>query len=131
METLSEASSPPSDVRPDLRTHTGGCDCGAVRYQLEVDRTAQRALLSDQHSVRASDFKLLSGEEHVSGHQFASSQVHRFYCERCGVCSFSRHNVQQQGAEFYAVDLRCLDLPRSRSERAFGRWSNESSPQGT
>jgi hypothetical protein len=112
MGTLSETSWPRSQA-PERRKHTGGCDCGAVRYQLELDRAAQRALLSDEQNIRASDFELLSGEEHVSGHAFASSHVHHFYCERCGVCSFSRHNVQQEGGEFYAVDLRCLDLPRS------------------
>jgi hypothetical protein len=95
------------------RTHQGGCDCGAVRYELEVDLCSDDVALSPSELlIRAREFRLLSGDECVSGHQFASSRVHHFFCERCGVCSFSRHNIEQRGAEFYAVDLRCLDLPR-------------------
>ena len=94
-------------------TQKGGCACGAVRYELQLEPDAHQGTLAPSALVRARAFKLLSGDECLSGHQFASSSVHRFYCERCGVCTFSRHNVEQHGAEFYAVDLRWLDLPRS------------------
>lgn len=96
-------------------THQGGCACGAVRYELQLEPDAEQVKpMSSEPLARARAFKLLSGDECLSGHQFASSSVHRFYCERCGVCSFSRHNVEQRGAEFYAVDLRWLDQPRQR-----------------
>jgi len=94
------------------RTHRGGCDCGAVRYELELAAGVGETLAPAALSLRASRFKLLTGEDCVSGHQFASWSVHHFYCERCGVCSFSRHEVGNEAAAFYAVDLRCLDLPR-------------------
>jgi hypothetical protein len=100
--------------RTHVPTHKGGCACGAVRYELQLDPDAHPLTVqASEPLVRARAFKLLSGDECLSGHQFASSAVHRFYCERCGVCSFSRHNVEQLGGEFYAVDLRWLDRPLS------------------
>ena len=95
-------------------TQKGGCACGAVRYELQLACDPDDVELAAMEPlVRAQGFKLLSGDECLSGHQFASSSVHRFYCERCGVCSFSRHNVEQRGGEFYAVDLRWLDRSRA------------------
>jgi hypothetical protein len=103
-----------TDMKPraGVRMHRGGCECGAVRYELELEPLACEQLAASDLRLRARRFTLLAGADAVSGHQFASSCVHHFYCERCGVCSFSRHNVEQDEAAFYAVDLRCLDLPR-------------------
>lgn len=100
-----------------VRTHRGGCDCGAVRYELEIDPNTDDVLTAPSElTVRAREFKLLAGEECVSGHELATPHVHHFYCELCGVCSFTRHNVEQQSAAFYAVDLRRLDIPKSAWE---------------
>jgi len=97
-----------------VRTQRGGCDCGAVRYELELDLCASdMPPAPSELTVRARTFTLLSGEESLSGHELVSPHVHHFYCELCGVCSFSRHNVELESAAFYAVDLRCLDVPRS------------------
>lgn len=90
----------------------GGCDCGAVRYELEIESGCDDVALSPSElMVRAREFRLLSGDDSVAGLQLALGE-HRFYCELCGVCSFSRQNVGQRGAEFYAVNLHCLDVPR-------------------
>jgi len=97
--------------------HRGGCDCGAVRYELELDPfPSDFAALASELTVRARAFRLLCGEESLSGHELVSPHVHHFYCELCGVCAFSRRNVEQESAAFYAVDLRCLDVPRSAWE---------------
>ena len=115
MEHSIDRSWPRGTGHTAARTHRGGCACGAVRYELQLAPQAdQGLLLPAEPLLRARAFTLLSGDECLSGHQFASSSVHRFYCERCGVCSFSRHNVEQVGAEFYAVDLRWLDRPQAR-----------------
>ncbi|MDB4990648.1 MAG: S-(hydroxymethyl)glutathione synthase [Myxococcaceae bacterium] len=96
------------------RTHRGGCECGAVRYELKIDPCADDiALSASELLIRAREFTLLAGEDALSGHQLASFRVHHFYCEHCGVCSFERHNIEQRGAEFYAVDVRRLDVPRA------------------
>lgn len=111
------ARPPEGAARHGVRTHRGGCDCGAVRYELTLDPCRDDVLATPSElTVRAREFRLLSGEECVSGHELATPHVHHFYCELCGVCSFTRHNVEQQSAAFYAVDLRHLDVPRSAWE---------------
>jgi len=98
------------ETRPSAvgRRQRGGCACGAVRYELEVE-AIERSSPDDDVLVRARDFRLLAGEDTVSGHAFATWDVQRFYCEHCGVCSFTRRNVEQAGSSFYAVQLSCLD----------------------
>jgi len=96
-----------SAARP--RTYRGGCCCGAVVYEVELNplERSARARSVWEHEVAPSGFRLLAGDEHLSGVQFARESVHHFYCERCGVRSFSRHAPAQRG-EFYLVDLKCL-----------------------
>jgi hypothetical protein len=85
-----------------------------VRFETDLDLWASDAFAAPGGlTVRARTFKLLSDEDSLSGHELVSPHVHHFYCELCGVCSFSRHNVDRPSAAFYAVDLRCLDVPRS------------------
>jgi hypothetical protein len=89
----------------------GRCQCGAVRYQVELDARSDGAMwgLSVWECVVAPErFTLLAGNERLSGLQFAAQQAHHFFCETCGVRSFSHHTDNPCG-EFYTVDMRCLD----------------------
>ena len=87
--------------------YRGGCQCGAVLYEVELDPSTPCASVW-QRAARPGTFKLLSGEECLSGYQFWAATVHHFYCERCGQHAFSRHGVDGVGAH-HTVDLRALD----------------------
>lgn len=107
------------DSAPQPRTYRGGCGCGAIVYEVELDpRTSgERTRSVWERAVPPSGFRLLTGDEHLSGVQFARESVYHFYCERCGVRSFSQHAPAQRG-EFYSVDLKCLDgCPESTAAR--------------
>ena len=93
--------------------YRGSCLCGSVRYEVQLDAKREASVHSVwEQTVRPRHFKLLSGEETLSGHQFGSDQTQHFFCERCGVRSFSHHAASADGA-FYSVDLKALERASS------------------
>ena len=98
------------------KTSTGGCHCGAVRYEALVDLSqvmecncsfcARRGALWS--FVKGSDFKLLSDVGALADYQFGKRSIRHLFCPRCGVGSFSR-GASPDGSETIAVNVRCLD----------------------
>jgi hypothetical protein len=100
----------------DLETYSGGCQCGAVRYEVKLDLKSPvvacncsmcgRAgtLLS---FVPASQFELKSGEGVLKDYQFNKKHIHHLFCAECGIKSFARG--ESAGAPMVAVNARCLD----------------------
>jgi hypothetical protein len=100
------------------RTYLGACDCGAVRYAIELDvkeRDARTGSVWEQ-SAPASSFRLLDGYESVIGYQFAREDVHHFFCARCQTRAFSL--CAPGGAAYYSVDLKALCGPALSSLRS-------------
>jgi hypothetical protein len=89
-------------------TFRGGCHCGAVSYEVVLDGGPAGGSSVWESRVRAGGFRLLSGEAELSGHAFAGAGSHHFFCECCGVRSFSRHGGGTADAGYYSVDLKCL-----------------------
>lgn len=97
--------------------HTGGCQCGKVRYQATVDLSKPviacncsmcgRAgtLLS---FVPAAEFTLHSGQEELTSYQFNKHVIDHLFCRVCGVKSFAR-GKSPDGGEMAAINVRCLD----------------------
>lgn len=98
------------------KTYTGGCHCGAVKYQAELDLSKTIAcncsICAKQGLWLAfadmSKFKLLSGEETLRDYQFNKKQIHHRFCTVCGVESFANGEAPD-GTKMYAVNVRCLD----------------------
>jgi hypothetical protein len=98
------------------KSYTGGCHCGAVRFEVEADLsqvlqcncsicTKRGALWS---FVQAPRFKLVQGEAALKDYQFAGKQLHHLFCPTCGVGSFSSGKAPD-GQETFAINVRCLD----------------------
>lgn len=99
----------------ELITHTGGCHCAAVRF--EVDAPA-RITASDcncsicrmsgyQHLiVPRSRFRLLCGADVLTEYKFNTGTARHLFCSRCGVKSFY---VPRSNPDGYSVNVRCLD----------------------
>ncbi len=96
-------------------THTGGCHCGAVRF--EVTAPAEVEVLECNCSICSklgylhlivprSDFRLLRGEDALSTYTFNTGQARHLFCRYCGVESFY---VPRSHPDGYSVNLRCLD----------------------
>ena len=104
-----------SDGSAPLVTHSGGCHCGAVAF--EVDSPAVIDALDCNCSicgktgflhliVPRSRFRLLRGEDVLTDYRFGTGiAVHRF-CSRCGIKGFYIPRSNPDGVD---VNVRCLD----------------------
>lgn len=95
-------------VLPKHRTYLGGCECGAVRYAIELDlgRRDARTLSVWEHSAPPAGFRLIAGHESLVGYQFSREEVHHFFCVGCQTRAFSLRAPGQ--AAYYSVDLKAL-----------------------
>ena len=98
------------------QTYMGGCQCGAVRFEVSADivevfscncsRCGKLgALLAP---AAKSDFKWLAGENEVTDFQFNRHVIHHPFCATCGIQSFA-HGTGPGGKDMVMVNVRCLD----------------------
>ena len=100
----------------ETKTYQGGCHCGAVRFEVEMDlqdgATCNCSICEKSGTVLtfvpASAFKLLQGEDGLRDYQFGKKKLHHLFCTTCGIRSFSR-GAKPDGTEMAAVNVRCLD----------------------
>ena len=107
----------PSDAHPPapLITHTGGCHCRRVRF--EVDAPADVEVLDCNCSmcrmtgflhliVPAARFRLTAGEDALQEYRFNTGTARHLFCRHCGIKSFY---VPRSHPDGFSVNLRCLD----------------------
>ena len=95
-------------------TLTGGCHCGAVRFEVIVERW--QALRCDcsictkngyLHLIsNRENFTLLQGADVLQEYRFNSKVARHLFCRICGVQSFY---VPRSHPDGYSVNVRCLD----------------------
>lgn len=99
------------------RTYTGGCHCGAVRYEADMDLSqgTMRCNCSMCGKTRAwlvgigsDDFRLLEGQDALTDYQFNRNNIHHLFCRTCGVKSFGR-GTGPNGRSMVAVVLATVD----------------------
>ncbi len=100
----------------EMQSVSGGCHCGAVRYEAKVD-LSKTMECNCSHCAKkgfiltftpASAFTLLSGEGKLTEYRFNKKRIAHLFCSVCGVQSFAR-GTGPDGAEMAAVNVRCLD----------------------
>ena len=100
-----------------MKTHTGGCHCGAVRYEVETDLEkviecncshcqAKGLLLA---FVMPEQFRLTKGsEEELTDYQFTKKSIHHLFCPTCGVQSYAS-GTNSKDEKMISINVRCLD----------------------
>jgi len=99
------------------QTYSGGCQCGKVRYEVQVDIAEVLAcncsrcgrLGSLLAFAPATQFKLLSGERDLTTFEFNKHMIQHKFCATCGIQSFAIGTHPKTGARMAAINVRCLD----------------------
>jgi hypothetical protein len=101
-----------------LKTYGGGCHCGRVRFETDVDISAGTVKCNCSicakmrlWSVTATPeaFRLLQGRDDLIDYQFNSKVAHHVFCRHCGVRPFQRVVLPPPRATYYNVSVACLD----------------------
>jgi hypothetical protein len=98
------------------KRYTGGCHCGAIRFETEIDLNAGTFKCNCPMCaktrmwgaiVKPDAFRLLAGEPALRDYQ--PDAVHHLFCIHCGVRSFAWGENPGLGGKFYAVRISCLE----------------------
>lgn len=98
------------------RRYRGGCQCGCVVYEANLDFASAHAAAPSVWERKTLRFEVVRGENMLRGYQFSSGSVHHFYCEACGTRAFS-HVESSPCGEFYSVDLKSLHVAGALPEQ--------------
>jgi hypothetical protein len=96
-------------------THSGGCHCGRVRYEViapsRIEVSECNCSICSKAGylhliVPADRFRLLSGADALSTYTFNTGTAKHLFCSVCGVKSFY---VPRSHPDGFSVNARCLD----------------------
>jgi hypothetical protein len=99
------------------QTYSGGCQCGKVRYEVQMEIGEVLAcncsrcgrLGSLLAFTPATQFRLVSGESDLTTFEFNTHLIQHQFCSTCGIQSFSMGTHPKSGARMAAINVRCLD----------------------
>ena len=106
-----------------LKTHSGSCHCGAVRFEADIDIaegtlkcncsscTKARSWLAVAPAAR---FRLVAGAESQANYQWTppgrtAPTIEFHFCKTCGIRTPGRGEHEALGGAFYAVQVPLLD----------------------
>jgi hypothetical protein len=101
----------------ELETHSGGCHCGKVRYEVKIDLGSPVIACNCSMCGRsgtllafvpATQFTLQAGQDVLTDYLFHKRHIHHLFCRVCGIKPFAR-GTGSDGGETIAVNVRCLD----------------------
>jgi len=101
---------------PDMQTLTGGCHCGAVRYEASADISTVLECNCSHCEKKGfllvftprENFALTSGEEKLNEYKFNKGHIAHLFCAHCGVQSFA-YGAMPDGTKMAAINMRCVD----------------------
>src|SRR5689334_20479486 len=97
--------------------HAGGCHCGAVRFEAEVDLAAGSMcnctvctkIATVAAIVKPSAFALLAGEDSLSTYEWGGKISRRKFCKHCGVHCFAFGHLEELGGDYVSINLNTID----------------------
>lgn len=107
-----------------MKTYSGSCHCGAVRYEADLDLGAgtNRCNCSICYKNRtwfafakgSEHFRLLAGKEAMTEYRWtppgrSESFLTFTFCRTCGTRVFARGEMESLGGTFHAITVTTLD----------------------
>jgi hypothetical protein len=101
-----------------IQHYSGGCHCGAVRFEADLDLAAGGSmcncticakLASVTTLVKPAAFRLTAGEASLASYEWGGRAGQRKFCKHCGVQLFGPFNIPELGGELISVNLNALD----------------------
>ena len=95
---------------------TGGCHCGAVRFEAEAD-TANTMTCNCSHCqikgmiltfTPQDNLRITKGEDSLKEYRFNKHVIAHQFCPTCGVEPFAKATAPD-GREMAAINMRCVD----------------------
>ena len=124
-----------------LKTYTGSCHCGAVRFEADIDLTQPtyrcncsicRRSRFWPAIVHRENFRLLAGKDALTLYLFNTKTTEHHFCKHCGIRPFGIGEMSP-GEKFYGVNVGCLDnltpetldaTPVAFCDGAHNNWQN-------
>ena len=106
-----------------MKTYSGSCHCGAVRFQAELDFAGGTVKCNCKGCAKArswliftpaAQFRLLEGEDCQAEYQWTppgrpKPTVKYHFCKACGIRTPGRGEIEEMGGVVYAVQVSLLD----------------------
>jgi hypothetical protein len=107
-----------------LKTYSGSCHCGAVRFEADLDLSAGTNKCNCSLCTKArawfafakggDRFRLLQGEQALSQYRWTPpGQPQSFltysFCRTCGIRTFVQGEMEALGGTFHAIQVMTLD----------------------
>jgi len=100
-----------------LKTYSGSCHCGVVRFEADLDLSASTYRCNCSICrrnrywaaiARPESFRLLAGEGELTEYRFNTRKNQHFFCRHCGVRPFGVGNDTPIGTVI-GVNVGCLE----------------------
>ena len=98
-----------------MTTHTGGCHCGSIRFEIDAPEEIQAAqcncsicsMCGFLHLfVSHASFRLLSGEDSITTYTFNTGVAQHYFCKHCGI---KPYYVPRSHPDGLSINVNCLD----------------------